>query len=209
MNHLLTTWRKGQKDNFYLWRGPTPINWNTHLYQWAETARVRHMTLPISRCPNVQRLREFTVWLCQFLGVLMSGDCKSLLFDHCQFLGVPISGDYESLPFDFNNLSVKSGDCESSLFDFANFSVSQWAETARVRRLTLPISPCPNGRILREFLFWFCQFIGVPSGRDCRICHLTLPISPCPNGRRLREFAISCSCSVHPPKPLQRRQLRQ
>ena len=55
----------------------------------------------------------------------MSGDCKSLLFDHCQFLGVPISGDYESLPFDFNNLSVKSGDCESSLFDFANFSVSQ------------------------------------------------------------------------------------
>ena len=96
---------------------------NFSLSQWAETARVRHKTLPTSRCPNVQRLREFIVRLCQFLGVLMSGDCKSLLFDHCQFLGVPIS--YESLPFDFNNLSVNSGDCESSLFDFANFSVSK------------------------------------------------------------------------------------
>ena len=158
---------------------------NFSLCQWAETARVRHMTLPISRCPNVQRLREFTVWLCQCLGVLMSGDCKSLLFDHCQFLGVPISGDYESLPFDFNNLSVKSGDCESSLFDFANFSVSQWAETARVRRLIFEFLLVPMGGYCESFCFdfanlsvsqvaetaefaiWLCQFLRVPMGGDC------------------------------------------
>ena len=154
---------------------------NFSLSQWAETARVRHMTLPISRCPNVQRLREFTVWL-------------------CQFLGVPMCGDYVGSPFDFNNLSVMSGDCESSLFDYANFSVSQWAETVRVRRLTLPISPRPNGRRLREFAIWLCLFLAVLMSRDCesssqdfanfsvsqwaetaRVCGLTLPISCCPN----------------------------
>ena len=139
---------------------------NFSVSQLAETTRVCHLTLPISPCfnglrlrefalwqliswcPNEQRLREFAVWICRILGVQMSRDC-------------------ESLPFDFANLWVLSGNRESLTFDFAYFSASQRADTARVHRLTLPISWCPNERRVQELVVWLCQFICVQMSRDC------------------------------------------
>ena len=41
--------------------------------QWVETARVRFFTLPISRSLNERRLREFKLWLFQFLRVPLRG----------------------------------------------------------------------------------------------------------------------------------------
>ena len=130
------------------------------------------LILPISR-PKERWMQEFTV-------------------RHFLFLGVPMSGD-----------------CKSSLFYFAHFSESQWEETAGVQTLTFPISSCPIERIVQEFAFWLCQFLGVPMSSNCkcspldlayftvsqgaetaRVHFLTLPISWLPNERWLQEFAL-------------------
>ena len=146
--------------------------------QWAATARVRILTLPISRCPNERRLQVFAIRLSLFLGVPI-------------FLYVPMSENGERRPLTLPiswcpnertllefavRLSLFLGvpmsrHCESSPLDFVFFSASQWAETGRVCFLT--------------------QFLSVPMIGDCESSAFHITNFSVSNERKLRESALN------------------
>ena len=95
--------------------------------KWVVTAMVQRFTFPISRCSNDRQLRDFTIWLCQFLCVPMSKNWQS------RPLTLPISWCPNEKKMREFTLSPNERRLQEFALDFANFS-SQGAVTARVHR---------------------------------------------------------------------------